>query len=98
MLAVDAKTGQCYPYFMHLHREGHSAVKGVQFKLDMNPTNNPAQAPTSAANESSMLRSSMVSARASISEKARALFSSNKAADTIALQHIAPLALNRNLK
>lgn len=38
LVAVDTRNGQCYPYFIHMHREGNSAVKGVQFKLDMNPT------------------------------------------------------------
>ena len=100
LVAVDTKTAQCYPYFMHLHREGNSAVKGLQFKLDMNPTGNPASASANASmNESSMMRSSMVSARASISEKARALFSSTKGADQAnQLQHLAPQVMNKNLK
>ena len=29
LVAIDTKTCQCYPYFMHMHREGNSAVKGV---------------------------------------------------------------------
>ena len=40
----------------------------------------------------------MVSARASISEKARALFSSSKSAETNHLQFVAPQVMNRNLK
>ena len=34
VVAVDPKTNNCWPYFLHMHRQGNSAVKGQQFKLE----------------------------------------------------------------
>lgn len=36
VVAVDPKSGSCYPYFLNLQEQGLSGVKGQQFKLDIN--------------------------------------------------------------